>query len=96
MSTLHHPLLYFNLSDLVMYGLISCGLPDLTSLSYTAQPPVALAALTCVTRAVTVTPTTSPKGFSSTYFWSYMHHVIIIYVACYPDCETVAGLKAWR
>ena len=81
MSTLHHSLLYFNLSDLMMYGLISGGLPDLTSLSYTAQPPVALAATTCVTRATTVTATTSLRCFFS--YLLLVLHVSRHYYLCH-------------
>lgn len=96
LSTLFHPLLYFNLSDLMIYGLISCDLPDLISLSYTTQSPVALAAITCLTRVTTVTPTTSLRCLFPIYFLSYMYHVIIIYATSGKDCETIAGLKAWR
>ena len=80
----------------MLYGLISCDLPDLTSLSYITQSPVALAATTCLTRVTTATATTSLRCLFPTYFLSYMYHVIIIYVTSRKDCETVAGLKAWR
>ena len=90
------PLVYLNFSDFMLDGLISCDLPDITSLSYITHSPVALAAITCLSRVPTVTPTTSLRCPLPTYFLSYMYHVVIMYATTRKDCETIAGLKAWR